>query len=59
MFFYKFLLKWGKSEENSAHIFSRAYSLNLKKIILFLNPGLIFFFKWSYFDVTQRCENRR
>ena len=44
-------------------VLSPAYSLKLKNIILFLNRGLIFFFKWSYsqrcFDVAKRCQNRR
>ena len=52
MFFYKFLLKWGKMKK----ILSPTCTLKLKNIILFLNWGLIFFFKWSY---SQRCENRR
>ena len=43
MFFYKFLLKWGKNEENPAYSLSPAYFLKLKNIILFLNQGLIFF----------------
>ena len=51
MFFYKFLLKWGKMKK----ILSPTCTLKLKNIILFLNWGLIFF-KWSY---SQRCENRR
>ena len=38
MFFYKFLLKWGKIKK----ILSLAYSLKLKKIILLLNWRLIF-----------------
>ena len=40
IFFYKFLLKWGKNEKN----LSPAYSLKLKNIILFLNRGFFFFF---------------
>ena len=44
-------------------ILSPAYSVKLKNIILLLNRGLTFFFKWSYsqrcFDVAQCCEYRR
>ena len=39
MFFYKFLLKWGKMKK----ILSPTCTLKLKNIILFLNWGLIFF----------------
>ena len=49
--------------EKMKKILTPAYSLKLKKIILFFTRGLIFFFEWSYsqrcFDVDQRCENRR
>ena len=44
-------------------ILSPVYSLKLKNIILFLNRGLIIFFKWSFLqrrlNVAQRCENLR
>ena len=39
IFFYKFLLKWGKMKK----ILSPAYSLKVKNVILFLNRDLIFF----------------
>ena len=59
MFFYKFLLKWGKDEENfESNIFFEA-----QKYYFVLESRLNFFFKWSYlqrcFDVAQRFENRR
>ena len=57
-FFYKFLLKWGKNEEDS----ESSIFFETQKYIYFLNRGLIFSFKWSYsqrcFDVAQRCVNR-
>ena len=58
IFFYKFLLKWGKNEED----FESSIFFEAQKYYFVLNGGLIFFFKWSYsqrfFDVAQRCENR-
>ena len=49
----------GENEEDfESNIFFEA-----QKYYLFLNQGLIFFFKWSYlqgwFNIAQRCENRR
>ena len=59
MFFYKFLLKWGKDEEKvESRIFFEA-----EKYYFVFESRLNFFFKRSYsqrcFDVAQRCENRR
>ena len=59
MFFYKFLVKWGKNEKN----FESSISFEVQKYYFVLNRGFIFFFKWLYsqrcFDVVQLCENRR
>ena len=56
MFFYKFLLKWGKFFESSIYFEAQKY-------YIVFESSLIFFFKWLYsqrcFDVAQRCENRR
>ena len=59
MFFHKFLLKWGKNEEN----FESSIFFEAQKYYFAFESWLNFFFKWSYlqrcFDVAQRCENRR
>ena len=57
--FYKFLLKWGKIEED----FESSIFLESQKYYFAFESRLIcFFLKWSYsqrcFDVAQRCENR-
>ena len=41
MFFYKFLLRWGKTKK----ILCPAYSLKLKNVILFVNQMVIFAMK--------------
>ena len=56
MFFYKFLLKWGKNEENPAYSLSPAYFLKLN-IILFLNQGLIFFSNGHIRNVVLTLPN--
>ena len=59
IFFYKFLLKWGKNEED----FESSIFFETQKYHFVFESRLNLFFKWSYsqrrFDVAQRCENRR
>ena len=59
MFFYIFLLKWGKNEEG----FESSIFFEAQKYYFVFESRLNFFSKWSYsqrcFDVAQRCENRR
>ena len=56
--FYKFLIKWGKTEED----FESSILLESQKYYFAFESRLIFFFflKWSYsqrcFDVAQRCS---
>ena len=59
MFFYKFLSKQGKNEEDiESSIFFEG-----QKYYFNFESRLDFFFKWSYsqccFDVARRCKNRR
>ena len=51
IFFYKFLLKWGKMKK----ILSPAYFLKLKNIILYLNRGSIFFQMVIFATLFRRC----
>ena len=53
IFFYKFVLKWGKMKK----ILSPAYSLKLKNIILFLNHGFIFFPNGHIRNVVSTLPN--
>ena len=53
IFFYKFLLKWGKLKK----ILSPAYFLKLKNIILFLNWGLTFFWNGHIRNVVSTLPN--
>ena len=53
IFFYKFLLKWGKLKK----ILSPAYSLKLKNVILLLNWGLIFFWNGHIRNVVLTLPN--
>ena len=53
IFFYKFLLKWGKLKK----ILSPAYSLKLKNVILLLNWGLIFFWNGHIHNVVLTLPN--
>ena len=53
IFFYKFLLKWGKMKK----ILSPAYSLKLKNIILFLNRDLIFFSNGHIRNVVSKLPS--
>ena len=53
MFFYKFLLKWGKMKK----ILSPPCTLKLKNIILFLNWGLIFFSNGYIHNVVSTLPN--
>ena len=59
IFFYKFLLKWEKIQKD----FESTIFLEAQKYYFAFESRLNFFFKWSYlqrfFDVPQRCENRR
>ena len=56
MFFYNFLLKWVKNEEN----FESSIFFEAQKYYFVFESRLNFFSKWSYlqccFDVAQRCE---
>ena len=56
IFFYKFLLKWGKNEED----FESSIFFEAQKYYFVFESRLNFFSKWSYlqccFDVAQRCE---
>ena len=47
IFFYKFLLKWGKTEDFESSIF-----LEAQKYYFAFESRLNFFFKWLY---SQRC----
>ena len=51
IFFYNFLLKWGKMKKN----LSPEDSLKLKNIILFLNRSLIFFQMVIFATLFRRC----
>ena len=59
IFFYKSLLKWGKNEKD----FEPSILFEAQKYYFVFESKLNFFFKWSYsqsyFNVAQRCENRR
>ena len=59
MLFYKFLLKWGKNEENLEF----SIFFEDQKYYFLFESRLNFFSKWSYsqrcFNDAQRCENRR
>ena len=58
IFFYKFLLKWGKNEED----FESSIFFEAQKYYFVSELRLNFFFKWSNsqhcFDVAQRSENQ-
>ena len=53
IFFYKFLLKWGKMKK----ILSPAYSLKVKNVILFLNRDLIFFSNGHIRNVVSKLPS--
>ena len=53
IFFYKFLLKWGKLKK----ILSPAYSFKLKNNVLLLNRGLIFFSNGHIRNVVSTLPN--
>ena len=53
IFFYKFLLKWGKLKK----VLSPAYSLKLKNIVLLLNWDLIFLKNGHIWNVVSTLPN--
>ena len=53
IFFYKFLIKWGKMKK----VLSPGYSLKLKNIILFLNLDLISFLNGHIRNVVSTLSN--
>ena len=53
IFFYKFLLKWGKMKK----ILSPAYSLKVKNVILFLKRDLIFFSNGHIRNVVSKLPS--